>query len=138
LRDALGRVSRSPGVFWVDYQALTDVMNFYKTDPVRDCGLEPTGRPIIRTVRIRQMLEPESYRRVRRNLYRLHCQFVSGNECRAAYDYFMLVCGPIPAEQQARSSEGAASVIGDDGRLLHAAASSADPGHRNAILGGYS
>jgi hypothetical protein len=119
LRDSLARVSRSPGVFWVDYQALTDVMNFYKTDPVRECGLEPTGRPIIRMVRISHMLEPESYRRVRRNLYRLHCQFVSGNECRAAYDYFMLVCGPLPAEQQARSPDGAASEIGDDGRLLH-------------------
>jgi len=124
LREALARVSRSPGVFWVEYQALTDIMNFYKTDPVRECGLEPTGRPIIRMVRISHMLEPKSYRRVRRNLYRLHCQFVSGNERRAIYDYFMLVCGPLPAEQQARLPEGAASEIDDNGRLLHAA----DPG----------
>jgi hypothetical protein len=135
LRDALARVSRSPGVFWVDYQALTDVMNFYKTDPVRECGLEPTGRPIIRTVRISRMLEPESYRRVRRNLYRVHCQFVSGNERRTAYDYFMLLCGPLPAEQQARSDEGAASEIDDNGRLLHAAAPSADPARTQIILG---
>ena len=137
-RDALARVSRSPGVFWVDYQALADIMNFYKTDPVGDCGLEPTGRPVIRMVRIRQMLQPESYRRVRRNLYRLHCQFVSGNECRTAYDYFMFVCGPLSAEQQGRSSEGAASMIGDDGRLLHATAPSADPEHTNTSLGGLS
>ena len=128
LRDALARVSRSPGVFWVEYQALTDIMNFYKTDPVRECGLEPTGRPIIRRVRISHMLEPDSYRRVRRNFYRLHCQFVSGNDRRAIYDYFMLVCGPLPVEQQARLREGAASEIGDNGRLLHAAAPSADPG----------
>lgn len=127
LRLALARVSRSPGVFWVDYQALTDVMNFYKADPVRECGLQSTGRPIIRTVRIRHMLEAASYRRVCRNLYRVHCQFVSGNERRAVYDYFMFVCGPLPAEQQARSPEGAASEIGDHGELLHAAAPSADP-----------
>jgi len=119
LRDALARVSRSNGVVWVEYQALTDVMNFYKTDPVRDCGLQPSGRPIIRTVRIRHMLQPASYRRVCRNLYRLHCQFVSGNERRAVYDYFMFVCGPLSAEQQARSPDGAASEIGDDGALLH-------------------
>ena len=96
-----------------------DVMNFYKTDPIRECGLEPTGRPIIRRVRISHMLEPKSYRRVRRNLYRLHCQFVSGNERRAIYDYFMLVCGPLSAEQQARLREGPALAIGDNGRLLH-------------------
>jgi hypothetical protein len=82
------------------------------------------------------MLEPESYRRVRRNLYRLHCQFVSGNQRRAAYDYFMLVCGPLSAEQQARSPEGAASEIGDNGRLLHAAPPSADPGRTHVTLGG--
>jgi hypothetical protein len=126
LRDALARVSRSPGVVWVEYQALTDVMNFYKTDPVRECGLQSTGRPIIRTVRIRHMLEAASYRRICRNLYRVHSQFVSGNERRAVYDYFMFVCGPLSAEQQARSPEGAASEIGDNGGLLRAAAPS-DP-----------
>ena len=120
LRNALARVSQSRGVFWVDYQALTDVMNFYKTDPVRDCGLQSTGRPIIRTVRIRHMLQPASYRRIRRNLYRVHCQFVSGNERRAVYDYFMFVCGPLSAEQQARSPEGAVSEISDTGGLIHA------------------
>ena len=136
LRDALARVSRSPGIFWVDYQALTDVMNFYKTDPVRECGLEPTGRPMIRIVRFSHMLEPESYRRVRRNLYRLHCQFVSGNQRRAAYDYFMLVCGPLPVERQARLPEGAASEIDDNGRLQHAAVPSAGPGRTHVTLGG--
>jgi hypothetical protein len=127
LRDALARVSRAPGLVWVDYQALTDAMNFYKSDPVRESGLQPTGRPIVRTVRIRHMLQPSSYRRVRRNLYRVHCQFVSGNERRAAYDYFMFVCGPVAAEQQARSPEGAGSEIGDNGSLLHAAAPSVEP-----------
>ena len=121
LRAVLERVSRSAGVVWVEYQALTDVMNFYKTDPVRECGLQPTGRPIIRTVRIRQMLETASYRRICRNFYRVHCQFVSGNERRAAYDYFMLLCGPLSAEQQARSPDGAASEIDDNGGLLKAA-----------------
>jgi hypothetical protein len=122
LRDGLARISQSPSVFWVEYQTLTDVMNFYKTDPVRECGLRSTGRPIIRTVRIRHMLDAASYSRIRRNLYRVHCQFVSGNQRRALYDYFMFVCGPLSAEQQARSPEGAASEIGDDGRLLRAVA----------------
>jgi hypothetical protein len=79
------------------------------------------------------MLEPDNYRRVRRNFYRLHCQFVSGNDRRAIYDYFMLVCGPLPAEQQARLREGAGSEIGDNGGLLHAAPS-ADPGRTHVTL----
>jgi hypothetical protein len=78
----LVRVSRAPGLFWVDYQALTEVMNFYRTDPVREWDCSPPA--IIRSVRIRHMLQPASYRRVRRNLYRVHCQFVSGNDRRAS------------------------------------------------------
>ena len=35
------RVSRAPGLFWVDYQALTNVMNFYRTDPVREWDRSP-------------------------------------------------------------------------------------------------
>ena len=86
--------------------------------------------PIVKLVEIGQMLEHAVYRRIRLNFYRLHCQFVSGNERRAAYDYFMLVCGPLPAEQQARLREGAALEIGDNGRLLHAA------GRTHVTLGG--
>jgi hypothetical protein len=121
-RDTLARVSQSAGLFWAEYQSLTDILNFYKTDPVRECGLPSTGRPIIRIVRIRHMLEPDNYRRVSRNLYRVHSQFVSGNERRAAYDYFMFVCGPLPAEYLARLPTGAMSAIGENGELLPAAA----------------
>ena len=40
------------------------------------------------------------YRRIRLKFYRLHCQFISGNDRRAPYDYFMLVCGPVSAKSQ--------------------------------------
>src|SRR5215217_3152723 len=48
------------------------------------------------------MLKPAFYRRMKRNLFRVHCQFVSANDRRAAYDYFMLLCGPLSAENQGR------------------------------------
>lgn len=115
---ALERVAQAPGVFWAEYQAITDVMNFYKTDPVAALGLKPAGKPVVRVVRISRMLDPAYYRRIKRDFFRLHRQFVSGNDRRAAYDYFMLLCGPIPVERQVRSRDGAASLIGSDGALL--------------------
>jgi hypothetical protein len=115
---ALARVAAAPGVFWAEYQAIIDVMNFYKTDPVAAMGLKPTGKPIVRVVRISRMLDPAYYRRIKRDFFRLHRQFVSGNDRRATYDYFMLLCGPIPVERQVRAKEGAASFIGPDGTLL--------------------
>jgi hypothetical protein len=120
-RASLQRVAVAPGIFWAEYQALTDVMNFYKTDPVSEMALAATGRPVVRIVRIRSMLDPASYRRIRRNFYRVHSQFVSGNERRTAYDYFMFVCGPFSAEQQVKLPNGAASEIDEGGALIDVA-----------------
>jgi hypothetical protein len=118
-RAALERVASAPGLFWAEYQALTDVMNFYKTDPIAEMRLATAG-PLVRIVRIRHMLEPAAYRRIRRNFYRVHCQFVSGNDRRTAYDYFMLLCGPLSVERQVRLPDGAASAIGENGALFEA------------------
>jgi len=115
---AVERVASAPGIFWAEYQALTDVMNFYKTDPVAKMGLTATTHPVVRIVRIKQMLDPAAYRRIRRNLFRVHCQFVSGNDRRAAYDYFMFLCGPLSVREQAGLPEGAASAIGPSGEVL--------------------
>jgi len=125
-RAALARVAEAPSPFWVEYQALTDPLNFYKTDPVAETGLRATGRPVVRIVRIRQMLDPVVYRRIRCNFYRVHRQFVSGNDRRAAYDYFMLLFGPLSTERQVRLPHGAPSVIGEDGTLLGAPAQHKD------------
>jgi hypothetical protein len=116
LRAAMERVAQAPNVFWGEYQALTDVMNFYKSDPIAALGLPGRG-PLVRVVRISRMLQPATYRRFRRNFFRVHCQFVSANDLRASYDYFMMVCGPVPVETQVRTADGAVAAIGDDGSL---------------------
>jgi hypothetical protein len=117
LRAALARVAGAPGLFWGEYQALTDVMNFYKSDPIADLGLPGRG-PEVRIVRISRMLQPATYKRFRRNFFRVHCQFVSGNDLRAPYDYFMMLCGPLPAEELVRSRDGAVTAFDAAGALL--------------------
>jgi hypothetical protein len=117
-RAALAHVAATAGVFWAEYQALNDVMNFYKTDPVAALGLPETGRPVVRIVRFREMLDPARYRRIQRSFFRLHRQFVSANDRRTPYDYFMLICGPLSIESQVRWPYGAAGAIGPDGALL--------------------
>ncbi len=117
LRGAVGRVSAQTSVFWVEYQALVDVINFYKTDPVRALRLPPRGRPIVHIVRIREMLSPEAYRRFRRDFFRLHRQFVMGNERRYFYDYFMLCCGPLRFEIRVGKPDEAVTAFAADGSL---------------------
>ena len=117
-RAAVERVANAPAIFWGEYQALTDVMNFYKVDPVIDIGIKGKS-PVICQVRVKAMLDPAVYRRVKRNFYRVHCQFVSGNDRRAAYDYFMFTCGPLSAEDQVRSPDGVVTSIRPDGALAN-------------------
>jgi hypothetical protein len=117
-RAAAGRVGASRRIFWADYQARSDVMNFYRSDPLPLMGFAATGSPLIRRVSIRGMLDPARYPRIRRNWYRMHCQFVRGNDRRAPYDYFMFTCGPLQAERQARSQDGAMQAFDAEGNVL--------------------
>jgi hypothetical protein len=127
-RAAVEHVGRAPGIFWGDCQARIDIMNFYNVDPMTEMSLPSKYGPIIRLVEFGRMLEHDVYRRIRLKFYRLHCQFISGNDKRASYDYFMLVCGPISARYQILAPDGALSVVGEDGSLK------ADiPGHRASL-----
>jgi hypothetical protein len=119
-RAAVARVAAQPSLIWADYQALRDVMNFYKTDPMAAMGLPSTGKPIVRPVSLRKMLDPAAFRRMRHRFFRLHCQFISGNDRRAPYDYFMLALGPVPFARQAAKPEGATDCIAPDGALIRA------------------
>jgi hypothetical protein len=58
--------------------------------------MAPTGKPIVKIIRIRMMVEEHTYRRFRLNFLRIHRQAVMGNERRYFYDYYMLCCGPLP------------------------------------------
>lgn len=120
LREAVAALAASPRLIWVEYQAVNDVMNFFRTDPVKVLGLG--GRsPLVRKVRFGAMLKPDYYRTIRSNFFRLHCQFVSANDLRAPYDYMMAVAGPFPIEAIARSRDGAIHWIGTAGAITPAA-----------------
>ena len=47
-------------------------------------------------VRFRDIIRPEHYERFRWQFFRVHFQFVMANELPNAYDFFMIVCGPVP------------------------------------------
>ncbi|APG10189.1 hypothetical protein BKD09_17820 [Bradyrhizobium japonicum] len=117
-RATMERVAKSRSIFWGDYQALVDPLNFYKSRPMAEMGLSTENEATVRVVRFSRMLDDDIYRRIRLNFFRLHGQFVSGNDKRTSYDYFMLTCGPISAKSQTLAPDGAVSVIADDGGLI--------------------
>jgi hypothetical protein len=118
LREAVNRVANSPAIYWVEYQALVDIINVYKVDPVVALGFPATGKPIVKIIRIRHMVEEHTYRRFHLNFLRIHRQAVMGNERRYFYDYYMVCCGPIPLGERVEHPNQAVAAFAADGALI--------------------
>lgn len=119
LRANVQTLALSGRVVWADFQALNDVMNFYKSEPVAALGIDAPPA-IIRTVRFRSMVRPDRYKRLERNFFRLHNQFVHANDVRAKYDVAMMTAGPFPLESLVASDDGAMSLLDETGALTEA------------------
>ena len=115
LRAAVDAVAHDPNIYWVEFQAMTDIVNFYKSDPVADLGLPRSDSPVVQIVRIKHMLKPETYNGLKRDFFRVHRQFVMGNEQRYFYDYYMMCCGPVSLDQRVAYHEGAVNAFAPDG-----------------------
>jgi hypothetical protein len=131
LREAVARVANAP-IYWVEFQALVDVINVYKVDPVAALGLVATGKPIIKIIRIRSMVEEATYRRFHLNFLRIHRQAMMGNERRYYYDYYMLCGGPIPLAERVADPDAAVAAFGADGALTGPGQSAAPAGATEA------
>jgi hypothetical protein len=120
LRDVFARLAVEPSITWIDSQSRKDVLNFFDFDPVEGLGIHAGPKrcnPLIWKVRFRDMLSPEFYKRIRLNFFRLHYQFIMANDQRAPYDYFMLVCGPVPVATWAKDPQAAVAAFDADARL---------------------
>ena len=91
--ERLACVLAAPDLAWLDVQSRKDVMNFYPFDPATGHGLPGPG-PTILGVRFRDVLLPANYAAFRWQFFRVHFQYLMANERPAAWDYFMLICGP--------------------------------------------
>ena len=116
-RDHLRQLAVEPSVDWIDCQARKDVMNFYQLDPIASHGIEigaARRNPKIVPVRFRDIIKPEHYESFRWQFFRVHFQFVMANELPDAYDFFMIVCGPIPLSARMAAPDAALAVATGD------------------------
>lgn len=112
-RDRIGRLAGARDVDWVDYQSRHDVMNFWPFHPVSGHGIaaSPTNPRVI-PVSFRDLWREGTFDRRRWRFFSAHFQFLQANERRgAAYDYYMICCGPIDLPTRAtRPAEAVAAV----------------------------
>ncbi len=120
LHAVVARLAVELSISWVDCQSRKDVMNFWELDPVEGIGVQAgPGRcnPLVWKLRFRDMLSLEFYMRIRLHFWRLHYQFIMANDRRAPYDYFMLMCGPVPVPTWARNAVAVMAAFAEDASL---------------------
>lgn len=111
-RDGVAALERDGRIRWVEIQCLTDVINFYKTNPASDMGVAARPDfPLVQRVRIKDMLLPETYKRIRKSFFRVHYQYIFGNTKPYWFDFFQVCCGPLPLLERAETL-----TVGSEGR----------------------
>jgi len=116
-RDHLRLLAIEPSIDWIDCQSRKDVMNFYPFDPIGGHGIDVGSarrNPTIVPVRFREIIRPEHYDLFRWKFFRVHFQFVMANERPHAYDFFMIVCGPIGLRQRMARPQAALAIATGD------------------------
>jgi hypothetical protein len=116
-RDHLRQLAVERSIDWIDCQARKDVMNFYQFDPIKSHGIDAGAdrrNPKIVAVRFRDIIKPEHYERFRWQFFRVHFQFVMANEQPNAYDFFMIVCGPVPLSERMAVPDAAMAIATGD------------------------
>jgi hypothetical protein len=116
-RDHLRRLAIEPSIDWIDCQSRKDVMNFFPFDPIAGHGIDAGAarrNPTIVSVRFRDIIKSEHYNRFRWKFFRVHFQFVMANERPHPYDFFMIVCGPVPLHERMAQPEAALTIATGD------------------------
>ncbi len=72
-------------------------MNFPGFHPVRDLSLALTDaeilNPIVRSAKFKEIIDGETYRRIRLRPFRMHFQFLMANDRAGVFDIFALTLG---------------------------------------------
>jgi hypothetical protein len=92
-------------------------MNFFQLDPIASHGIDAGPErcnPTIVPVRFREIIDPKHYNLFRWQFFRVHFQFVKANERPHAYDFFMIVCGPMPLRERISQPDAALAIATGD------------------------
>lgn len=114
-RDRLRRLALARHIAWVEYQSRHDIMNFWRFDPIAGHGIRLGSErcnPRVVPVSFRDLWPAEGFSRRRWRFFRAHFQFLHANErAGAAYDYYLICCGPLDLVTRADRPERASAVM---------------------------
>jgi hypothetical protein len=111
------RIAVDRWVYWAEYQAEEDVLSFAGSNPVVEL-VQEHGKPILQSIRIKDMVDSGAKRGFRNAAYQNHQQPIEANSKRYFYDYFMVCCGPFALPTRVKYADRMVAAIAADGSLI--------------------
>lgn len=83
---------------WMEYTAPADPLCYALVNPFEACGLPRPQRPgyRIKSARFDKMFDADKYRKIRRDFFKIHFQYLVATDRPVDNDYFTLTAGPRP------------------------------------------
>lgn len=101
VRSRLGLIAQNPAVQWLEIQCLSDAVSFYKTNPVEIFGFDTPDKPVYTSfIRFKHQLERPTYKRIKKDLLRMHRQYVLSSEKAYKFDFIPFVAGPYAGDER--------------------------------------
>jgi hypothetical protein len=96
------RVVGASGLPWLDYTAPSDPLCYALANPFTTCGVPlPADAPYrLKSSRFDRMFPAREYARLRKDIFRIHFQYLMASRQPVDNDWFQLTCGPRPLPMQ--------------------------------------
>ncbi|PYE86278.1 alpha/beta hydrolase [Phyllobacterium leguminum] len=117
LREDIRTVLQETPVLWAEFQALTDIIHFYGSDPALVLAITPAKPPVISRIRFKNVHSESRYKRAKGNFFKMHLLFLKGAQKRNAYDIGMFLHGPFALGDLVTAYKGKAAPLDEEGRL---------------------
>ena len=114
----VSRIARDRMIYWVEYQARTDVISFPGSNPVTEIFDQHHNTPVLQDIKFKEMIDTGAKRQFRESVYQKHRQFVQANSKKYFYDFFMVCCGPFTLSMRVEHPELMVETFYPDGRLI--------------------
>lgn len=117
LREDVRVVLQEAPVLWAEFQTISDIVHFYKSDPATALGIKPRSEPIIRRIRFKHIHSAKRYARAKQNFFKMHLLFLKGAQIRNPYDIGMFVQGPFAFKDLVTTYHASAPPLDEVGKL---------------------
>lgn len=97
--DDLALLAQADPIFWLDVTSPSDGVSACGLHPLDGVTGAPPGRPARRSPRFHLILKPDYFRRVRRQPFEFHFQYLRTPDVAGGYNFFDLACSSAPLKE---------------------------------------